>query len=398
MDSSLKPALAPPPGVMSDFNAANPTYQWNIVCQAVCIPLSTLLVGARMYTRIHVIRKVGWEDYVCCVAWLGLVIYSTLCSIVGKNGGGTHQWNLSQEQYQIFLKLSNVEQALYNVVIMITKISIILLYFAVFAVSRRSLTYAILQVTLWLVVFFNIAVTLVKIFSCSPVRKIWTPPLPGHCLNLAAIFYSTGIFNLVTDVVLLVLPFEFTWRLKIDLKRKLGIYSVFALGSLAPIATALRLAKTVEASSNPDVSYWQYEILLWTMAEITTGIICSCLPTLPALFRHCVPKVESLVSGRNDRDFRASHKHRILISNRRKPSSGPFDSTDNAFLKAGYIGLDEPLNLGVTTDIRGESGFERAQRSLELIEADKDRPHDPEVGNHPAGNGIIKTIHMEQSG
>lgn len=34
----------------------------------------------------------------------------------------------------------------------------------------------------------------------------------------------------------------------------------------------------------------------WTWAEVTIGIIVSCLPVMPRFFRHCAPKASKLIS------------------------------------------------------------------------------------------------------
>ena len=41
----------------------------------------------------------------------------------------------------------------------------------------------------------------------------------------------------------------------------------------------------------PDVSYYMVPMGLWTIAEVSIGIIVSCLPVLPKFFQHVGPKV-----------------------------------------------------------------------------------------------------------
>ena len=59
---SETPALAPPPGVIPNFVHPASIRKYNILCQAICLPLSTVFVCMRMYTRSYVSRNLGAED------------------------------------------------------------------------------------------------------------------------------------------------------------------------------------------------------------------------------------------------------------------------------------------------------------------------------------------------
>lgn len=48
---------------------------------------------------------------------------------------------------------------------------------------------------------------------------------------------------------------------------------------------------------SPDISYNVIVIGLWSWAEMTTGVIISCLPAMPRFFQHVGPKVYSAFYG-----------------------------------------------------------------------------------------------------
>ena len=56
------PALKPPPGVTPNFNDAFTLEPYNIVTVALCTALGTVMVLARLYTKIHIVKKLLWED------------------------------------------------------------------------------------------------------------------------------------------------------------------------------------------------------------------------------------------------------------------------------------------------------------------------------------------------
>ena len=51
----------------------------------------------------------------------------------------------------------------------------------------------------------------------------------------------------------------------------------------APVFGLVGLVVRIRTMQNPDVTYIQPEIILWGAAEITTGLICVCIPPLAAL-------------------------------------------------------------------------------------------------------------------
>lgn len=53
----------------------------------------------------------------------------------------------------------------------------------------------------------------------------------------------------------------------------------------APVFSIVGLAVRIETMQSRDVTYDQPEIILWGAAEITTGLICVCVPPLAALVR-----------------------------------------------------------------------------------------------------------------
>jgi hypothetical protein len=65
----------------------------------------------------------------------------------------------------------------------------------------------------------------------------------------------------------------------------------------------LRTYYTSKIASSPDVTYNVIIMGLWTWAEITTGIIVSCLPVIPKFFQHFGPRVyQTLFSSSSKSD------------------------------------------------------------------------------------------------
>lgn len=72
-----------------------------------------------------------------------------------------------------------------------------------------------------------------NIFICRPREKYWNRLMTkGSCFNLDASMQATGLFNVVSDFAILVLPIPSILKLQVPLRKKLGILAVFATGVL----------------------------------------------------------------------------------------------------------------------------------------------------------------------
>lgn len=181
---------------------------------------------------------------------LGMVAFAALNIPLRANGDGVHQWNVPLshlirwaqvcatksrsdiEATLTNLQLANVEEVLICVVTLLTRVSIILLYGRIFAPNRFT---KLFYVT-WFMFYFTIVGTLIFmftfIFECIPRSKLWDPNLPGHCLNPFAIFYSSGIYNILADVILFILPQYSIWTLAMSFGRKVKVSAAFAMALL----------------------------------------------------------------------------------------------------------------------------------------------------------------------
>lgn len=166
-----------------------------------------------------------------------------------------------------------------------TKLAILLLYRRIFMPHKLTLFDRATRVFMAVLCAFYIASTIAKIWECTPRSKIWDKEIPGRCVDRSKLFTSSGIFNTVTDVIILLIPVKVVWKLQIDKKRKLGIILVFTVGSTyvvqlvtitpsiigiqlltvhrAPVFSIVGLVVRLKISNSPDATYNQPKIYLW---------------------------------------------------------------------------------------------------------------------------------------
>ncbi|KAF2002185.1 hypothetical protein P154DRAFT_385060, partial [Amniculicola lignicola CBS 123094] len=255
--------LPPPPGINPDIHFEQSKY--NILTQIICIVATTIFILLRLYSKRASSLAFHADD-------------ST-----GPLGLGIHMWNVTPPTFARFFEVGYVLEVLYGPVIFLAKLAILLLLTRIFRV-KKPFVYSV-QILITVLSFYYIAITLVKIFICKPIEKFWNQKLPGTCLNTNTIFVSDCIISLVTDSIILVSPLPVIWGLQMDLKQKLGSSVALVVGALACIASILRLEASIRTMDNPDKSFIFEPIVLYSSAEIAIGVICGCIPVLPALYR-----------------------------------------------------------------------------------------------------------------
>lgn len=118
----------------------------------------------------------------------------------------------------------------YGPVMLCTKLAILLLYRRVFLPQRGGFFDWGLRFFMLILGLFYFATTIVKIWECSPRARIWDKSIPGTCVNVASLLNTSGLFNTVTDILILLVPVKSVWNLQMTRKRKLGVVLVFTVG------------------------------------------------------------------------------------------------------------------------------------------------------------------------
>ena len=203
-----------------------------IATVAVCFTATTIPLVLRTYVRAIIKRRFQLEDVVCLLAWIGLVVYLSLTLVALANHAGTHEWDLLKSQVPSALYWLNANSTTYGLAIMCTKLAVLLLYQRVFFPQRWSRSDISLKAFMALLLLFYVSTTFAKIWQCLPRDHIWDKSIPGQCINISVLFNVSGIFNTVTDFIILLIPVRVVWSLNMARKRKLGVLAVFTVGSM----------------------------------------------------------------------------------------------------------------------------------------------------------------------
>ncbi|KAJ5769392.1 hypothetical protein N7520_003951 [Penicillium odoratum] len=257
---------------------------WHIyVGTLTTIVPATLAVILRFLARHVSDAGFWWDDYTIAmslvVSW---VIASLRWAQISMDYYGPDAHSLRADQVEGFGKMFIAIQLLYVLNAALTKTSLLLLYHRIFGVVRGF------RWVLWVSGIFVgawwMAGTLCIIFECWPIAKLWTPNLPGRCISIGAFGRWNGIANIVTEVLVLCLPYPMAWRLQTSVRQKLILTGIFLMGTFVCFVSIFRVI-SFDYDNLGDGTYKTIGPSTWSSIEQSVGIICACLPTMRPLFR-----------------------------------------------------------------------------------------------------------------
>jgi hypothetical protein len=80
---------------------------------------------------------------------------------------------------------------------------------------------------------WGIMTVLIGLFICRPFAFNWDPTIPGgKCGNQNAGYASVGVVDIVTDLVIMILPIPMVLNLHLPTANKIGLCSIFGFGLL----------------------------------------------------------------------------------------------------------------------------------------------------------------------
>ncbi|KAF4628469.1 hypothetical protein G7Y89_g9682 [Cudoniella acicularis] len=221
-----------------------------IALLALTIPFILL----RIYSRMVVTRKYGWDDYTFIIASL---------------------FYASQLDY-VFVQI-------------LSKVSILLFFLQIFLTQKwiRLGSY----LTLTFLGFKGVIFLFIVIFQCTPIVSTWDRSVPGHCVNTKVLTYLAGGLSIIEDFVTLSLPIPCISALNIGKGKKATTIMMFTIGSLACILSIVRFRFLIGFGAHVDTTWENVDAFAWSVIENSFALICACLPALRPIISIMLPRV-----------------------------------------------------------------------------------------------------------
>ncbi|KAI0197516.1 hypothetical protein F4808DRAFT_296681 [Astrocystis sublimbata] len=235
------------------------------------------LVGLRVYARRVGKAAFAIDDWLIVAALVPLSGYVIGGRILISYGNGRHI--IFVTNVEGIIKGTVVGIAWYALCIVLTKLSILCFYCRVFF-PAKNLVYISWAFGIFITAY-SIALVFVAAFQCIPLSSIWTGK-PGMCIDTLPPYTALSIINLITDVGILVLPIRYIIKLQMSRTRRIQICGIFLLGALVTVFGIIRIVTLAQAAPG-DPTYNQIPSGIWSFAEISSGIVGACLPTIAVL-------------------------------------------------------------------------------------------------------------------
>ncbi|KFY50910.1 hypothetical protein V496_09074 [Pseudogymnoascus sp. VKM F-4515 (FW-2607)] len=261
-----------------------------IVSNATITGFAALVVCTRVFSRLVILKRLGWDDWTIIVATVLAIGNIVLASRSVSLGTGRHIQAVPTENKIPAGIYRFATRVVYFLITGTIKVSVTFLYLRVFPTIRKP-TLLLMAV----IVSATIAQTLCTVFECVPVAGVWdTASYPNaRCINNIAFSYSAACLSVVTDIWALVLPISTVWRLQIPTKRKYVITALFSLGLFACIAGIVRMAFLITLLDSNDPTWDTYGTSIASGWETALAIITTSIPGLKPGFDRIFPKIFS---------------------------------------------------------------------------------------------------------
>ncbi|KAI0023867.1 hypothetical protein F4780DRAFT_728130 [Xylariomycetidae sp. FL0641] len=338
-NSTHAASSVPPPPLNPDDPGIGPTM---ISVMWTFTSLATIAIGLRFYVRIAISRNIALDDWLMLVAGVFQLAYQSCLTKAYQWGLGMESKNMTYDpQITHTLKWTLISSMSGVVVAITARVSIAVFLIRIFG-SRRWFKW-------FLIIFTCIQSSLAaatEILYCLQVRPIqgfWNPLSPAKRLDptIAKVLWMTGqCFFTVADLLYVVFPVFFIWKLNMPLGRKVRLAFLVSLSVFTAVASIMKTTLVQESVGQAEEMESVAQTFIWSNTEQTFIIIMGCVPTLPQLF-----KQDTMLF----RFIRNPPKYFIT-----KGSGSSYRPTDNALQpnnsdRAGYYNLDrlDGVKLGL---------------------------------------------------
>ncbi|KAI0198818.1 hypothetical protein F4808DRAFT_245983 [Astrocystis sublimbata] len=247
--------------------------------------LTFIVVLMRIFARIVSQAQFGYDDYFNFVAFVIVSTYTLFDVHLSKYGFGVDTWAVPQENISFILRFTLIASNLYFSCRALIRVSILLFYLRIFRTPGAK---ALIMWTLALVILFGISVLFSIVFQCSPVDytwQRWDGTHPGHCTDFRGFVWAATVIGIAIDFWTVFVAVRLVSRLQLPMRKKIMVTSMFAVGLIAIAVSIARLPyiNQFTKTHNPTVDW--VPITIWSALENYIGVICACLPSLPALLK-----------------------------------------------------------------------------------------------------------------
>ncbi|KAF0331208.1 integral membrane protein [Colletotrichum asianum] len=305
------------------------------------LALVVIFMGIRVYIRGFMLKAWAWDDssYILSgvfIMTLSIPVYfskdqptspvirdikaKTSSHLdVEKGSLGLHWWDAAPERLAIDSRFLITTVLTYQIAFASIKATFLLQH-------RRA--FALPSVQLFCDVMLAATAVIMASMLLSGVfvtKKLLDPEYAASSDQSAFLIwgYVNAAVHLATDIIIFILPLPLVGSLKLATMQKAGLIASFAVGIFTGAISVVRMVNLPLGINSTDPFFDAVPLVLFSIAEPTSAIICACIPIMRPLL------------GCSDRSRNSSHGSRRWLSKLSDKSAG--NQTPLSFPEMAYM-------------------------------------------------------------
>ncbi|KAJ5697365.1 hypothetical protein N7488_011049 [Penicillium malachiteum] len=318
-----------------------------------------ILMVLRLYARVFLVKKVGFDDWLAIVTLLFYVTFVVLSVVLIHLGSGRHieyiEYVLSMSTARETEVLDFVAHILYTTALFLCRLSGLAFYFRLTA--RTSKLHKSILIAGPFLFAAYLPQLFLLIFHCSPVTGLWPYSWqPGaddyKCLSWGLVYSVNSGLSLACDVMMFAIPAILIKQLHVSLKNKIKLSVVMFPGVFVIVISAVRIWLVVKGQWASDGSWAYNPMLCVENAEIACTLIALSVPALKPVFGNIFSHLTEYTGS----NTRSRSRSAGILRSHSKPMTGLGSQVrdDKRLLNWSKHGHDDyemmPSEVSVTQD------------------------------------------------
>ncbi|KAJ5329399.1 hypothetical protein N7452_009789 [Penicillium brevicompactum] len=251
--------------------------------------ISFFSVLFRVYVQLASFHRLLIDDFLVISAWIIILSAAIIWQVKGKIlyelyaiSAGEKPFSLDfLPRYNVFMRYNAPFQILFYTGLWCIKFSFMAFFYRLCSKVKAFRIW-------WFVVFFCTASVYIACigdieYKCSlgGIEYIITQcPQLHHIHYENRSFWANAAGDIVTDLMILSIPFLVLWNTKISRRKKLILLSMFSATLVIMVSAVIRVAVGMEYDRQINIDW----LCFWSFIEVDIAIIVSCVPSLRQLF------------------------------------------------------------------------------------------------------------------
>lgn len=194
-----------------------------------------------------------------------------------------------------------VTTILQSACIMFTKLAILALYARVFGMLHHDklFTWGVYFLT-GFVLLLGVGSIIEFILQCIPAPVFWNRiyllfpgkpadgPTEGYCMDQVLHVTIPIVLDLVSEILIMLLPSRILWNLQLPWKKKIGLMATFGLGIFVCATNIVRITYYAKMENGGDIAWDDIDAFVWTLVQMCIAIVAASIPPCAPLLKGCL--------------------------------------------------------------------------------------------------------------